>query len=412
MTHIHHEGPGPACTWNPLTLALGLDTLFTQIAEEAPHRDVQRDHPRDRIEALKAQGFGRLRLPMSQGGRGITLPDLLHIVQDLACADPNVAHAFRNHFFAVEEALRAPTELFYGRLLHEAALGHTFGAGFGIAPTPRAGAIGAVTGQLQWNEQLRAYLGSGSKGYSTGNLYADWLLGPAVESRAGRQVRYLISTRAAGVDLTDDWSGFGQKLTGSGTTRFERARVEPGDIYPSPAPAAHNGTWGYTFHQIYLTTLIAGIARRAVADAVQLLRQRSRNYYHGQAEEPRHEPVLQAHLGRIAAQAAAIEALTRRAGQALDTAFAAYGTPEASSLTLDATLKAMEAKILADALAPQLTSELLDLGSGSVVTAEKALDRHWRNAKVIAAHNPRLYKERMLGDYLLNGTLPPTGAYF
>jgi hypothetical protein len=47
-----------------------------------------------------------------------------------------------------------------------------------------------------------------------------------------------------------------------------------------------------------------------------------------------------------------------------------------------------------------------------VVTAEKALDRHWRNAKVIAAHNPRLYKERMLGDYLLNGTLPPTGAYF
>ena len=41
-----------------------------------------------------------------------------------------------------------------------------------------------------------------------------------------------------------------------------------------------------------------------------------------------------------------------------------------------------------------------------------ALDRHWRNIKVIASHNPRLYKERLLGQNLLSGRLPPTGAFF
>lgn len=412
MPDIDNKDSSQSHAWSPLTRSLGFDALFTQIADEAPRRDVERDHPRDRIESLKNHGFGRLRLPAHQGGPGLGVADLFHIVQDLAYADPNVAHIFRNHFFAMEEALRAPTEPLYARLLQEASQGRTFGLGFGVAQIKRAGEIGEINGRLDWDAAQGAYFGTGAKGYSTGNLYADWLLGPAHESREGRLVRYLASTSAPGVDLTDDWSGFGQKLTGSGTTRFDQARIEADDVYPNPAAPDYNGTWIYTFHQIYLTTVIAGIARRIRADAIGLLKQRSRNFYHGQAEEPRHEPVLQAHLGRIGAHASAIEALVQRAAQALETAFAAYGTPDAPGLTLDATLKAVEAKIVADALAPPLASGLLDLGSGSVVTVDHAFDRHWRNIKVIAAHNPRLYKERFLGDHLLNGALPPTGAFF
>lgn len=93
-------------------------------------------------------------------------------------------------------------------------------------------------------------------------------------------------------------------------------------------------------------------------------------------------------------------------------AFAAWGTPQVDPLTLVATRRAIEAKIVIDALAPELASALIDLGSGSVVGTGAALDRHWRNIKVISAHNPRLYKERFLGEHLLHGTLPPTGAFF
>jgi alkylation response protein AidB-like acyl-CoA dehydrogenase len=392
---------------------LQLDAIFTQIADEAPQRDVERDHPHELIAALKKAGLGRARLSPEQGGLGLSLCELFDLVQDLAYADSNVAHIFRNHLFAVEEALRLPQEPYYARLLDEAAQGHSFGLGFGLAPVKRAGQIpDGVTGRLNWNEDDGAYQGTGIKLYSTGNLYADWLLGPAQESREGKQVRYLVSTQAPGVNLTDDWSGFGQKLTGSGNTRFVDARIEAHNLYPPPVIPEHDGTWSYTFHQIYLTTIIAGIARRIKTDAIALLKKRSRNFYHGQADEPRNEAVLQAQLGQLAAHVAAIDALVKRAALALQTGFAAYGTAFATERMLEATLKAVEAKIVADSWGPQVASNLLDLGSGSVVTIDSALDRHWRNIKVIAAHNPSLYKTRFLGDHLLNQTLPPTGAFF
>lgn len=403
----------PAHQWGRVVRQLGLESLFTEIAKDAPRRDVERDHPHHYIAALKAAGLGKARISLKQGGLGLSLVELFELIQDLAYADSNVAHIFRNHFYAIEQALRQPHEPYYARILAEAIEGRTFGLGFGAGPVQKAGQIpDGVTGQLTWNDDKNAYFGSGIKMYSTGNLYADWLLGPANADKHAVVMFYLASTQATGIDLSDDWNGFGQKLTGSGTTRFTHARIEKENLYPAPASPAHHGTWIYTFHQIYLTTIISGITRRIKADAIALLTCRSRNFYHGQTESPRDEPVLQAKLGELAAQSSAISALVERAAIALQVAYDAFGSPATTDLMLDATLKATEAKIVADSWAPKIASDLLDLGSGSVVTIGGALDRHWRNIKVIAAHNPSLYKERILGDYLLNQSLPPTGAFF
>jgi alkylation response protein AidB-like acyl-CoA dehydrogenase len=163
---------------------------------------------------------------------------------------------------------------------------------------------------------------------------------------------------------------------------------------------------------VYLTNCIAGIARRVALDAVEVLRARKRNFYHGETTHPADEPVLQALLGRIRAYAASVEATADRAVGALQRAWDAFGTSDEYDATLAATFAASEAKVVIDDLAPQIATWLIDLGSGSVVSRVGALDRHWRNIKVIASHNPRLYKERLLGQNLLNGKLPPTGAFF
>lgn len=397
----------------PVTHTQGLAPLFARIAAEAARRDTERDLPHGLAADLKQAGFARLRLRPEHGGAGASLAELFAVARDLAYADPNLSHAFRNHFFLIEEALRRPHEPLHARLLAEAAQGRSFGLGFGDAPAAQAGGVtGIVDGRLAWDPTLGAYAGTGTKPYATGNLYADWLVGSAYESRAGALVRYLAATDAPGVDLRDDWTGFGQRLTGSGTTRFQGARIEAADLYPAPERPLHGGTWRFTFHQVYLTNVIAGIVRRIQADALAVLRGRGRNFYHGLAQTPAEEPVLQAQLGRIAAHAASVEAIADRAVLALQAAFAAWGTPQIDALTLVATRRAIEAKIVIDTLAPELASGLIDLGSGSVVGTAAALDRHWRNIKVIAAHNPRLYKERFLGEHLLHGTLPPTGAFF
>ncbi len=52
------------------------------------------------------------------------------------------------------------------------------------------------------------------------------------------------------------------------------------------------------------------------------------------------------------------------------------------------------------------------MASGSTLSTERALDRHWRNVKVLASHHPSIYKQQILGSYELNGTKPPLGVYF
>ena len=55
----------------------------------------------------------------------------------------------------------------------------------------------------------------------------------------------------------------------------------------------------------------------------------------------------------------------------------------------------------------QATSELFDASGASAVGRGKQLDRHWRNARTLATHDPAAFKVRMAGDHLVNGT-PPT----
>jgi alkylation response protein AidB-like acyl-CoA dehydrogenase len=66
---------------------------------------------------------------------------------------------------------------------------------------------------------------------------------------------------------------------------------------------------------------------------------------------------------------------------------------QAQSVIIDLVLEA--ATIAFDAL------------GASAIKRDAGLDRHWRNARTLASHNPRIYKERIVGDYAVNGTPPP-----
>ncbi|SEP42044.1 Acyl-CoA dehydrogenase [Methylobacterium sp. ap11] len=406
--------PGAATRpdWSPITLRLGLDALFSDFAEGAAARDVARRPITAETAALKARGFGAVRLPREAGGAGVSLPELFALARDLASADPNIAHVFRNHFFAVEQHRKTPKAPFSARILALAGEGRMFGNAVSEAGGGQAGSRNQVPG-ARLARDGDGYRVSGRKIYSTGNMYADHLFASALDGTSGRTVQFLVSTKAPGVTLDDDWTGFGQKLTGSGTTVFEGVRVASEDLFALPERAeGEPHLYGFTFHQVYLTVVISGIVTRILQDALALVRGRSRNYYHALAEHPSAEPEIQAVIGRIAAHRAAILAVTDRAVAALDRAWARAAEPDAEALSIAASIAAAEAKIVTDEGAATLASLLLDVGSGSAVATERALDRHWRNLKVIAAHNPRIYKERVVGDHYLNGALPPTGAFF
>ena len=409
-TTIHGRGPKLV---SPLSASLGFSGTIADIASTAAERERAHRLPHEEIARLKALGFGALRLPSDAGGQGLSLSALLVVARDIAAADSNIAHAFRNHLWQVEASLRRRDHPFHAHVLDLTRQKKTVGLSFVETDAVAAGARPSqVLSRLEWDENRHAYVGSGEKVYATGNLYNDAFVGVAVESRTGRTVQYVLD-RGEGVGNDDDWQGFGQRLTGSGTAKFHAVSVPAAQVYPADPPRTEEAApWGFTFHQVYLSNCIAGVARRVTLDAVEVLRTRGRNFYHGEAAHPTEEPVLQTLLGRIRAYAASVEATVDRAIEALQRAWDSYGTSDEYETTLAATLSAAEAKVVIDDLAPQIANWLIDLGSGSVVSRVGALDRHWRNIKVIASHNPRLYKERLLGQNLLTGQPPPTGAFF
>jgi hypothetical protein len=50
---------------------------------------------------------------------------------------------------------------------------------------------------------------------------------------------------------------------------------------------------------------------------------------------------------------------------------------------------------------------------GASATAGKLnLDRHRRNTRTVAMHNPLAYKAYVAGNYAVNGALPPANGHF
>lgn len=423
--------------WSEVTQRLGYIDLFQQFADGAAERDVQRRLLHDEVAQLKQRRFGAVRLSKENGGQGISLPELFWLARDLAAADPNIAHIFRNHFFVVEQHLHTQDEAFSHKLLQLVADGKTLGVAYNEETSKAAGSTGRPPNtQMIWSDADHGWRVSGTKIYSTGNIYADFLFASAIDTATQQVRQFFIPAHACGITLEDDWDGFGQKLTGSGKTIFQNVLVRETDLLPLPArgsrnslalltpsetgnfAAASNGAesgdffYAGTSYQIYLTTIITGIVDRIFADALEIVRKRKRNFYHGLTELPAHDAQLQSAVGRIAAYRSAVNRLTDAAIHALDKVWQNYDSNEASRYSLEATVAASEAKVVTDEVAANLASLLIDVASGSVVSATAAFDRHWRNIKVIASHNPRLYKERILGDHYLNNKPAPTGAFF
>ena len=119
LTNLSSAGPALV---SPLSASLGFAQIIDDIATSAAERE--RDHrlPREEIASLKALGFGALRLPVDAGGRGVSLRELLVIARDVAAADSNIAHAFRNHLWQVEAALRRREHPFHARVLELTAV--------------------------------------------------------------------------------------------------------------------------------------------------------------------------------------------------------------------------------------------------------------------------------------------------
>ncbi len=385
--------------------------LIEAVREGAFERERDNVAPFDAIGLVREARLGAFRLPRRYGGSEGSVRELLRLVSNLAEADPNVAHILRAHFTFVESQLFSVDEVSRARWLGEVGNGTIIGSATTEIGTGNTGGLNTSRFQTRLTLKDDHYVLSGKKYYSTGSLYSDWVAVTAVTDE-NEIVNAMVPVDRPGVRLLDDWDGIGQRLTASGTSYFDDVEVQPDEIIRRNA-RNQLGTYSTTFAQLYLTAIIAGIAQAISRDAVQLIKQRGRTFSHASSETPSGDPLLQHVIGQLATNAYAVEAIVSSAASALDTAARSVIDGKSDpDVTFEATLAAAKAKVAVDEIVLRSGSLLFDVGGGSATKRDANLDRHWRNTRTIASHNPDLYKTRALGDYLINETPLPESNLF
>jgi len=370
--------------------------VFARIAEGALDRERDRVLPFEQVRWLNAAGFGRLRVPVEHGGDGIGFEPFFRLLVELAEADSSVAHLYRSHFAFVETVgLEGPgfQDRWYPRVVA--------GEIFGNAATEQSGNVLGATGTTLTPSGPDWVL-NGRKFYTTGTIFARWIAVTA--STAGREGRQyaVVSTTAPGVEILDDWDGFGQQLTGTGTTIFRDVAVPAEHIIQRSVSTTHEPA----FFQLVLLAVLAGIGRAALADARALVRDRKRTFNTGSGELFRHDPLILQLVGQLSAKVFAAESVVLAAARELDAA-ADRGLDLAPAERYSRGEAAVgKAQLLVPELVQSAAQQLFDVTGASATSKAKALDRHWRNARTVATHNPAVFKARILGDYEVNGTTP------
>jgi alkylation response protein AidB-like acyl-CoA dehydrogenase len=384
-------------------------SLLERISEGASERERTLTAPHDVIGWLREAGVGRLRLPVEDGGGGLSVPELFAALIDLAEADSNVPHILRTHFWFTEQHLQSSHDPAFKARLQLALDDKFVGNGFSEQSKNPVGLYFDTAFTVDGD----GYRLNGTKYYSTGSIYADytqiWAAAPG-----GRIAGAVIPVDREGVSILDDWDGFGQRLTGTGTTVLDNVRVEPEEFFDLGEPDG-DPVPGYqgAFLQLFLQAVTAGILRSVRNDAVALLKRRARNYSHGGAPGPAQDRQVLQVVGEISADVFAAEAIVLKAAEAIQAAVDSVvdGVPTAEAADA-AQLAAAQAKIAIDRFSYATAARLFDVGGTSATQAAHNLDRHWRNVRTISTHNPTFLKASAVGDHLVNGAGFPANAYF
>ncbi|MBV8794924.1 MAG: SfnB family sulfur acquisition oxidoreductase [Hyphomicrobiales bacterium] len=371
-----------------------------EVADELKRRAVERDRdrvlPYEEMELVSDAGLLAITVPKAYGGAEVRAETVARVMAALSRADGSIGQIPQNHFFMLEglrlEGSEEQKRFFYERVLAGERLGNALS---------ETGTKTAHDHATRLTRDGSIYRLNGRKFYSTGVLFAHWV---AVVANDEENVsRFIFVPRDTdGITIIDDWSGFGQRTTGSGTTILKDVPVHPFSILSFSALFDRPTSMG-PFAQIMHAAVEQGIAEAALADTVHFVRTSARPYKDARVERASDDPYTIAIAGELKIRVDASSALLGRAGIFVDRAQA---QPSVETVAA-ASVAVAESKIASTEAALLVASKLIELAGSSATLTRHGLDRHWRNARTHTVHDPVRWKYRAVGDYWLNGVNPP-----
>lgn len=370
--------------------------LAKAVRVNAAQRDRERQLPWSEIEQFTRSGLGGISVPLAYGGPQVSFATVAEVFRILSAADPAVGQIPQNHFGILHSLSGSASEsqktALFGSVLQGARIGNG---------GPERGTKNTLDLRARLTTDGDRFRLNGEKFYSTGALFAHWVAVKALNDN-GDQVLVFVKRGTPGLHIVDDWSGFGQRTTASGTVLLT-------DVSVSDEFVIENWKLGLTpniqgaVSQLIQAAIDAGIAREAIDDSITFVRERSRPWIEANVERASDDLYVIADIGKLKLELHAAEALLRKAGRVLDEIAASPITEQSAAR---ASIAVAEAKVLTTEVALQASEKLFELAGSRATLAQFNLDRHWRNARVHTLHDPVRWKVHAVGAYHLNGALP------
>lgn len=370
--------------------------LAAVVRTHAATRDRERQLPWSQIELFTRSGLGGISVPRIYGGPQVSFVTLAEVFAILSAADPAVGQIPQNHFGILNSLLGSASEAQKQTLFASVLGGARIGNG-----GPERGTKNTLDIRTRLTADGDQFLLNGRKFYSTGALFAHWVAVKAINDD-GKQVLVFVPRGTPGLHIIDDWSGFGQRTTASGSVLLENVRVS-GELVVDNWKLGLAPNIQGAVSQLIQAAIDAGIAREAIDESIRFVRERSRPWIDANVERASDDPYVIADIGKLKLELHAAEALLRRAGRVLDE-IAAEPIDEHSAAR--ASIVVAEAKVLTTQVALLASEKLFELSGSRATLAEFNLDRHWRNARVHTLHDPVRWKVHAVGAWHLNGALP------
>ncbi|KAF0815323.1 Dibenzothiophene desulfurization enzyme C [Andreprevotia sp. IGB-42] len=392
----------PAYAFDPVSNETPAQTaarLAQAFAATAAERDHQGGTPKAERDALRASGLLALSIPREHGGLGASWRETLDVVRILAAADSSVAHVFAfHHLMLATVRLFSQPAQWQPWFEHTARLNWFWGNA--LNPLDDRTVSRRFDG---WREF------SGRKSFCSGALDSEMLIASALQD--GQLLIAALPTLRSGIAVMEDWDNIGQRQTDSGSVTFEKVRVEEGEILADPGPLSTPfACLRPLIAQLILTNIYLGIAEGAFDDARHYTQHEARPWHRSGVEQIGQDPYVLSHYGDFWLGLESVRALTERAADRLDAAWA-----QGSELTEDergeVAIAIAAAKIAATRTGLDICNRMFDVTGARATHAGLRLDRHWRNLRTHTLHDPVDYKIRELGVWALTRQYPSPSFY-
>ncbi|OTG87005.1 SfnB family sulfur acquisition oxidoreductase [Acinetobacter sp. ANC 4558] len=374
--------------------------LAQSFIKEASKRDHERSLPLLEVEQYSQSGLWGITVPKQFGGPEVSYKTLAEVVKIISSADPSLGQIAQNHWSLVEhirlDASLEQQAFFFAQVLK----GKRFGNAFSEKDSKT---VADLTTKIEFQKDHAVI--HGQKFFATGALLAHWVPVIAVDHE-GRPFAAFVPQHSQGLNIVNDWSGFGQRTTVSGSVFLDHVQIDLKYVVPI-YHAFERPTAAGAISQFIQSAVDAGIARGAIEETIHYVRHYTRPWIDSGLEKATQDPYIIANIGELKIKLRAAEAVLDLAGSAIDLAIK---TPSEHTVS-EASLLTAESKVLTTEIALLAANKLFELAGTRSTLSELNLDRHWRNARTHTLHDPVRWKFNLVGNYYLNDVPLPRHAW-